>query len=87
MAFPAYAYYQGYGARDGAIHTMAMGLTEADIADFDTAPVRVWFYKTPPANPPSTQSVTLQNGVLYVANSSDEPKVRKIVIDILASAQ
>lgn len=87
MSFPNYTYYQGYAARDGASHTMAMSLDAVGVEDFDTAPVRVWFYKIKPANPPSDQSLTLSNGTLYVSSSSDESKIQKIVTDIFASAK
>jgi hypothetical protein len=66
---------------------MAIGLTEADVASFDTAPVRVWFYVTKPATPPSDQSLTLANGVVYVSSASEDPKIMKIVTDIFASAK
>ena len=87
MSFPNYSWYYGFGARDGAVHSMALALDEAGIATFDDAPVRVWFYKSKPATPPSDQSLTLANGVIYVSSQSDNPKVQKIVADIFASAK
>ena len=66
---------------------MAIGLSEADIAAFDTAPVRVWFYATKPTDAPSDQSLTLANGVIYVSSASEDPKIQKIVTDIFASAK
>jgi hypothetical protein len=87
FSFPKYSWYTGYGARDGAVHSMALGLSEADVASFDTAPVRLWFYMTKPATPPSDQSLTLANGVIYVSSASEDPKMMKIVTDIFASAK
>lgn len=87
MAFPSYSWYYGFGARDGAVHSMAIALDEAGIATFDAAPVRVWFYRTKPANPPSDQSLTLENGVIYVSGQTDDPKIEKIITDIFASAK
>lgn len=87
MSFPNYSWYYGFGARDGAVHSMALALDEVGIATFDDAPVRVWFYKSKPANPPSDQSLTLANGVIYVSSQSDNPKIQKIVTDIFASAK
>lgn len=87
MSFPKYSWYSGYGARDGASHSMAIALDEAGIATFDGAPVRVWFYKSKPTNPPSDQSLTVTNGVIYVSSQSDNPKIQKIVTDIFASVK
>ena len=86
FSFPNYAYYQAPDARDGASHAMAIGLDAASIENFDTAPVRVWYYTTEPANPPSTESVKTEKGIVYVTNTVDDPKIQKIVSDILASA-
>lgn len=66
---------------------MAIALDDAGISSFDSAPVRVWFYRTKPATPPSDQSLTLANGVIYVSSQSDNPKIQKIVSDIFASAK
>ncbi len=85
FSFPKYSWYTGYGARDGAVHSMALGLSEADVASFDTAPVRLWFYTTKPADAPSDQSLTIANGVIYVSSASEDPKIMKIVTDIFAS--
>jgi hypothetical protein len=49
---PKYAYYSGYGAQGGAAHTLAIGLTPTGTDSFDTADIRVSFYRTEPANPP-----------------------------------
>jgi len=87
MAFPKYSWYYGFGARDGAAHSMAIATDESGIATFEGAPVRVWFYRTKPATPPSDQSLTLENGVIYVSSSSEDPKIQKIVADIFASAK
>ncbi len=86
MAFPKYSWYYGFGARDGALHSMAIALDEAGISNFESAPVRVWFYKTKPTNPPSDQSRILAKGILYVSSQSENPKIQKIVDDIFASA-
>jgi hypothetical protein len=87
FSFPKYSWYVWYGARDGAVHSMAIGLNEWDVSTFDNAPVRLWFYRTKPATPPSDQGLSLENGMIYVSASSESPKIQKIVTDIFASAK
>ncbi len=45
LALPKYAYYQGYGARDGATHSLAISLTNSGAEVFDTSDVRVYYYR------------------------------------------
>lgn len=89
FAMPRYSYYSGAGARDGANHTMMIATTASGTTDFATAPVQVWFYRKVPATPPSTQSVTTDNGTLYIKNNdaTGNVKIVKIVETILQSAK
>lgn len=87
IAFPSYSYYMWYWSQDWAIHSIAIWIDDAWVATFDAAPVRVWFYKSKPTDVPSDQSLTLENGILFVSSSSDNPKIQKIVSDIFASAR
>lgn len=84
---PNYSYYQGQGAQDGANHTMAIATTASGIELFETAPVQVYFYKTAPANAPSTLSATVPSGVVYVKTYGDlTEREQRIVDTILQSA-
>lgn len=89
FAMPKYSYYSGEGARDGASHTMAISTTASGVIDFATATVQVWLYRKTPSTPPSDQSVTLENGTLYIKNNdtTGNPKVGKIVETVLQSAK
>lgn len=63
ITLPKYAYYQGYGARDGADHTLAVSLTSTGVESFETADVRVYFYKKPSAEAiAGARQVNLANG-------------------------
>lgn len=87
FAMPKYSHYSGGGARDGASHTMAIGVTSSGVTDFATAPVQVWFYKKTPANPPSSQSAQGENGIIYVKNNdmTGNVKIGTIVETVLES--
>jgi Kazal-type serine protease inhibitor domain len=87
ISLPKYAYYQAYRTKDGANHALALGLSEADIIDITTAPVRVYFYKTAPATPPRGTEVKVQNGVLYVDGNISAPKIQTIIDTITLSAR
>lgn len=54
FALPKYAYYQGFGARDGALHTVGVGLTASGAESFETSDVRLWYYKKAPTNASGT---------------------------------
>lgn len=87
---PRYAYYQGGGRQDGAVHTMGVGLTGSGVEDFSQAPVQIFFYKKAITNPPiKSQSVVTPKGILYVINNDSTGDVRlaKIAETILASAR
>lgn len=88
FAMPNYSYYQGYGAQDGAQHTMAIALTASGIEQFSEAPVQVFFYKKAPTIVPSTQSVTLADeSVVYVRTQAElTEREQRIVHTILESA-
>jgi hypothetical protein len=87
ISLPKYAYYQAYRTKDGANHTLALGLSEADIVDITTAPVRVYFYKITPATPPRGTEVKVQNGVLYIDGNISAPKIQTIIDTITLSAR
>ncbi|MBS9783858.1 hypothetical protein KGV55_00755 [Candidatus Gracilibacteria bacterium] len=88
FAIPKNTWYQGYGARDGAAHTMAIGLSGSGVADFDTAEVQVYLFKKTPANPPSETSVTIENGILYIkAQNPSNPKIQKIIDTVKESVE
>lgn len=89
IALPKYAYYQGYGARDGAAHTLAVSLTSTGVEDFATSDVRVYFYKTPSAEAiAGARQVNLANGGVIVIDggNSTNPKVQKMMDIIQMSA-
>lgn len=89
FAMPKYAYYASAGSQDGATHTMAIATTASGVLDFATAPVQVWFYRTPPASGPSDQSMKTQNGILYIRNNdtTGNAKVTKIIQTVIESAK
>lgn len=88
FALPKYVYYQGYGARDGASHSLAVSLTSTGVDDFSTASVRVYFYKNGVSPSVAGTVVSVENGtiVLSYENPSD-PKIAKILEIIQASAR
>lgn len=90
MSFPNYVYYQGYGARDGASHTMAMALTQSGVESFDSADVRVYFYRgsVPTDAVAGAMLVKTEKGTLMIdSKNSTLPKIQKIVDTIMASAR
>lgn len=89
FALPNYTYYQGYGARDGASHTMAAALTASGIESFETADVQIYYYKKRPANPPTDYSVTLESGAtIYLSGvQSENPKIKNIIETIQNSVE
>ncbi len=89
FAMPRYAYYASLGAQDGAIHTVAIATTASGVVDFGTAPIQVWLYSRTPATPPSSQSVQITAGVLYIRNNdtTGNMKIAKIVETVLQSAK
>jgi hypothetical protein len=89
FAMPKYAYYASAGSHDGATHTMAIATTASGVTDFATAPVQVWFYRTPPANAPSSQSIQSEKGIFYIRNndSTGNAKVTTIIQTVIESAK
>lgn len=89
FAMPKYSYYSGAWARDGAAHSMAIGITASGILDFPSATVQLWFYRTVPATPPSSEFKTVENGTLYIKNNdtTGNAKVQKILTTILDSVE
>ena len=89
FAMPRYSHYAGLGARDGAVHSLAIATTASGVLDFATAPVQVWLYSRAPATPPSSQSVQLDAGVLYIRNNdtTGDVKISNIVETVMASAK
>ena len=58
---PKYVYYSGYGARDGANHTLGIALSASGAESFETSEVKVYFYSTTPANPPASKMIPVKN--------------------------
>ncbi len=89
FAMPKYSYYSWAGARDGAVHTMAIATTASGIVDFATATIQVWYYKSAPAVPPSEQSKSTENGILYIKNNdiTGNAKIGKIIQTVLDSVE
>ena len=90
IAMPKYTYYQGYGAQGGASHTIAAGLSQEGIADFENAEIKIYVYRTIPANPPAgAASIVLENGrAVYVsAKDPSNPKIKNIVNTVINSAE
>jgi hypothetical protein len=87
IALPKYAYYQGYGARDGASHVLAVGLTATGVEDLATAPVQVYYYRSEPKNPPAGKGVKLDSGFIYIISSDNALKIQKIADTIEMSAR
>lgn len=73
FAIPKNTAYQGFGAQNGANHTLAINTTGTGVTDFDSADVRVYYYKNIPTTPPANStSVTLDNGaVVYIEGKTD----------------
>ncbi len=89
FALPRYAYYAAQGAQSGAIHTISIATTASWVIDFATAPVQVWLYAKIPASPPSSQSVSVDRGILYIKNNdtTGNIKIEKIIETVLQSAK
>jgi len=89
FAMPKYAYYSSAGSHDGANHTMAIATTASGVISFETAPVQVWFYRKTPANPPSSQSAKIENGIVYIKNNdtTGNAKISKIIEIFLESVK
>ncbi len=88
FAFPKNTSYQGYGPRDGATHTLAISASGSGAESFESADVKVYYYKKTPANPPaSSQAITLENGAtVYVSSeNTSDAKVQNIVKTITES--
>ncbi|RAL56133.1 hypothetical protein BLM37_01195 [Candidatus Gracilibacteria bacterium GN02-873] len=88
FAFPKNTSYQGYGPRDGATHTLAISTSGSGAENFESADVKVYYYKKTPANPPtSSQAITLENGsTVYVSSdNTSDAKVQNIVKTITES--
>ena len=65
LALPKSVFYQGFGAKDGAVHTIGVSLTQSGVENFDTSEVRVWYYKKAPKDI-SENLYTLSGGFLRV---------------------
>lgn len=63
FAIPKNTAYRGFGAQNGANHTLAISTTGTGVTDFASADVRVYYYKNTPATPPANSTaVQLNNG-------------------------
>jgi hypothetical protein len=86
LSLPKFAYYQAYGARDGANHVLVLGLSEADVSDITTAPVKVYFYKKEPSTATGTK-ISVGNGVLFLAGTASSSKLQTLIDTIRSSAR
>lgn len=89
IALPKYVYYQGYGARDGAAHTLAISLTNTGIDTFAASDVRVYYYKgSAPSDvmAGSTRIETASGTIIIDSSHASNPKVQKIIDTIRMSA-
>jgi len=87
ISLPKYTYYQAYKTKDWANHALALGLSEADIADITTAPVRVYFYKAIPTTPPRWTEIKVTKRSLYIDGNISTPKIQTIIDTITLSAR
>lgn len=88
FALPKYTYYQGYGVRDSAAHTMAVSLTATGIDTFDTADVRIWYYRKLPADTTGKKVINLlDGGIVLIAGDEANPRVAKIIETIEQSTK
>lgn len=88
FAMPNSSYYSSFWSVAGATHTMAVSTTDAGIANFENADIKVYFYKTEPANPPTGTKIKTTNWFVYVSNAHPEnAKMQKIYDTILATVQ
>lgn len=89
FALPRYTYYRGYGPRDGANTTLAIGTSADGIASFENAQAQLHFYKVEPANPPAGRVLHLpDNSKIYITGSDlDNPKIQNIIETIIHSVQ
>lgn len=90
IALPKYVYYQGYGARDGATHSLAISLTSSGINTFDIADVRVYYYRGKAPSDViawSTRVDTKSGTIIIDGGNSTNPKIQKIVDTIRMSAK
>lgn len=90
LALPKYAYYQGYGARDGATHSLAISLTNSGAEVFDTSDVRVYYYRWKALTDVIAWAtrVDTKSGTLIIdGGNSTNPKIQKIVDTIRMSAK
>lgn len=83
---PKYTYYRGYGARDGADHSVAVSLSASGVETFEWADARIYYYKTEPAVPLSGKAIKLDNGGMVVVQISDSANARaNTIADVVSS--
>ncbi len=89
LALPRSVYFQGYGARDGANHALAVSLTASGTDTFEWADVRVYYYKTEPIDAMAwaTRVKTASGTIIIDALNLANPKIQKIVDTIRMSAK
>lgn len=88
FALPRYTYYRGFGPREGANTTLALGASGEGISSFENAPIKLYYFKVEPANPPASEVVSLENGgKIYIQAEANSPKLQKIVETITNSVR
>ncbi len=87
FAIPKNTSYQGFGAQNGATHTLGISTT-GELTDLASSSVQVYYYATTPANPPAnSKTVTLANGATVYVTSNNSPGTDNIVNTVIASIE
>lgn len=82
FAMPNYSYYQGFGAVDGAVHTMAVGLDDKSVESLENADVKILLYKNDSKNTPKDwKAIKVSDDftAYVIAKPTDNPKLQKII--------
>ncbi len=88
LSLPKYAYYRGSTWVGWASHVLSVGLSDAEVASVDSAPVWVYFYPLGVSPVAEWASIPVSRGTLIVTSPiTTNVKIQKIVDTILASAK
>lgn len=88
FAIPKNTAYQGFGAQNGANHTLAINTNNEGVTDFASADVKVYYYAKTPTNPPANSTaVTLNNGATVYVEGTNTENVQNIVQTITESVE
>lgn len=86
---PKYSYYQWYWSRDWADNTMGVATSASGVESFDSAEVKIYYYKNVPMVPVAGTQVSLDNGGMLIIQKWENagPKATEIEKMILSSAR